>query len=242
MLNSRTDERTRSTSTIIAIALSIVFLCVQSSEAIDRTAERIQQRLNEASSYFTQDDYFMGVARIKEACSLLKSSPNSMPESYVSIAARKFDEVNQKIIDATARRDVKSATSKITALQSLVTALSNWEPQNSRWHYEQGVLFEKLSALQSYQYPADLLSAIKEFDAALAMSTNGPYQAKSSKLRAQCQTILDRRNKEIADLRSRVRVRPSRPTNQNSNSNLWFCHNCGQQLVTQYSRCTSCGR
>lgn len=230
---------------VILLLVSLILQIPASSAqtpAQSHTRARIQQRLNEASTYFSQNDFLMGANRINEACSLLKSSPLSMPDaSYIAIASKTVDDLDGKIQNAKSSGDNALVTKLVGALEPLATSLSNWDPQNPRWHYERGLVLKTQAGLQQYQSPVTLQSAIREFDAALALQGGGSVRASAQEMKSNCQKELQKIQAAI-NAPSRYRGRsPAGGSSRSSDGGPWFCHSCGNQLSSQYSRCTSCG-
>jgi tetratricopeptide (TPR) repeat protein len=227
---------------LLALLIVGLWLLPLPAPAQQAIRNRIQQRLNEASTYFNHGDYYMGVARINEACSILKTAPGAMPDSnYIQIATKTVDDLDAKIKDAKAQGNTDATNKIVSALQQLVTSLTNWEPQNPRWHYERGMVLKTMSALRNDQYQGDLSSAIQEFDAALAISGGGPYRASAQEMRNACQQTLQKRQSEIANFRRKI-VRP-KGTGRSSgggSGQVYFCGRCGRQIASPAGSCPIC--
>ncbi len=178
--------------------------------------QNIERRLNEANTYFAQNDFEMGASRIREVCSLLKSAPQCMPElNYLKLAAEKALFIDGKLRAALDKHNYDSARVLVRAEDNLLTSLSDWEPQNPRWHYEKAVLFHINSALPMTGAGAAIASrmgiqnnlhneldmrplqdAINECDRALGLSDQS-YREKATKLKNACNAEIQRRNSKI---------------------------------------------
>lgn len=113
-----------------------------------RQAALIERRLCEADTYYQQNDFEMGTNRIVEACNLLKQAPQSLPgQNYVQIALNKVDFIDAKLNQCLQRNDSETARKLLSAEQHLLTSLSNWDPQNPKWHYQKAKLFHAESRI-----------------------------------------------------------------------------------------------
>lgn len=178
--------------------------------------QTIERRLSEASSFFQQNDFEMGANRIREACSLLKSAPQSMPEAnYVQIASSKADVIDSKLSAVMDKRDYDLAQKLVTAQDILLTSLSNWEPQNPRWHYQKAVLYHidsmipmtgagaamamRLGIQNNLQNEVDmrpLQNSIQECEMVLRLADR-PYRDRAAKLKSACQAEIQRRTDKL---------------------------------------------
>jgi hypothetical protein len=227
----------------LILLLTLVWFAPLEHPALAQGAnrERIQQMLNEATACLGQENCFLGVSRINEACQMLRSNPAAMPEAnYIAIAAKTVDDVNAKIKQAQARGDVPSITRNVYAIQPLVTSLVGWEPRNPRWHYEKGLEFRALSATLNDKFPVHLQSAIQEFKQALAISGGGQYKQSAQQMLSTCEGIVRRRNAEIPEFQrihgkhnQNNQARPSAVANE-------ICVFCGREHPKGFS-CPYCG-
>jgi hypothetical protein len=202
---------------------------------------QIQQRLSEATNFFNQQDFFMGVNRITDACSMLKSNPSAMPEtSYSAVASKAIDEIFSKMRQAKSRGDVPSATRMSYAVQPLLNTLAGWDPKSPLWHYKKGIMFQTMSALRNDQYPGELKSAVQEFDTALSLPGNDSFRANAEQERSICQKTLQRRGVEIVNFKL---THPEHNLNnlpKPSANETTYCVNCGREKYSSF-RCPFCG-
>ncbi len=220
---------------LIVVGLSIFILPAHAQRA------QIQQRLSEASNYFNQQNYFMGVSLVTEACTMLKSNPSAMPEtSYSVIASKTIDDIFSKMREAKSRGDVPGATRMSYAVQPLLNTVAAWEPQSPLRHYQKGIMFQTMSALRNDQYPGELKSAVQEFNSALSLPGNDSVRANAEQQRSICQKILQRRGVEISKFKS---THPEHNLNnlpKPSANETTYCVNCGREKYSQF-RCPYCG-
>lgn len=178
--------------------------------------QTIERRLNEANSYFQQNDYEMGANRIREACSLMQSAPQAMPQAnYIQVAASKVEFMEGKLAAAMDKRDYDAAKQIAAAEDILLTSLTNWDARNPRWHYQRAVLFQMSSGIPMTGAGAAMASrlgiqnnmhneinmqplhnAVQECDAVLGQPDQS-YRDKASKLKAACQTEIQRRTNKM---------------------------------------------
>lgn len=173
-----------------------------------------ERRLNEAESYFAQNDYQMGANRIVESCYVMKSSPQS-GGNYIQVAASKVDFIDAKLNASLQRKDYDSAKTLLGAEQTLLTPLSNWEPQNPKWHYQKAKLFQIQSQIpmtgngallaKSLGVPYNLhnemdmqplRNSIQECETVLRMG-DPSYRDSAQKLKTACETEIQRRTGNI---------------------------------------------
>lgn len=226
---------------VVPVLLTAVILCGPVN-AQDGMRPRIQQLLSEASRYYSEENYFVGVAKVTEACSMLKSNPGAMPETtYVALAGKSVDEVMTKIREAETRRDIPNTTRRIYALQPLLDSLIAWDPSNPRWHYEKGMMFRSLSKTMNDAYPQHLQSAASEFKQALAISGGGSYRASAQQMLSSLQQTLGRRKVEIGNFqRTHGKHNLNNQAKPADPSATTICGTCGREHPSGY-RCPYCG-
>lgn len=166
-----------------------------------------ERRLNEAENFFQQNDYQMGANRIVEACHMLRSAGGN----YVQIASGKVDLIDSKLTASLQRNDFDNARSLLAAEQTLLTPLSNWEPQNPKWHYQKAKLYQAESKIpmtgngailaQRLGVPMNLhnevnmqplRNSIQECEQVLRMG-DAAYSDAAMKLKTACESEIQRR-------------------------------------------------
>lgn len=220
---------------LIAIVVALVF-CAFPAKA---QQSNVQQLLDQATENFKTDNAFMGVDAIKRACEQLRSNPSALPgQSYISIATKTVNDFNIKIQNA---NSTPVKTRLIYAVQPLLNSLCEWDSRNPRWHYEKGIMFRALSATLNDQHPVHLESAIKEFNAALAVSGGGKYGACAKEMLGRCQRVLDRRTSEIAKYRETHPIHNQNNQARPSSIQTSICVGCGRENPAGF-RCPFCGQ
>ncbi len=188
---------------VLLTLLSLSVLPVWSQDA-----QRMEKLLYDSAASFKQDNYFLGVSQVIQACGMLRHNPSAAPDdNYINIATTCLDSVNTSIRDAQARGDVPTVTRRVYALQPLIQSLIDWDSANPRWHYEKGMLFRVQSTSMKDQYPAILEQAVAEFTKALTIGSGGSYRNEARKQLSTCQQIIQRRSAEIVEFR---RTHPQR--------------------------------
>lgn len=227
----------------LAVLMLVGFMLLTlSSAAQSPVRNRIQQRLNEASNYFSQNDFLMGANRVNEACSMLRSSPAAMPESnYIEIASKAADDLDAKLRAARARNDKDSVTKIASGLEPLVNSLSSWDAQNPRWHYLHGVVYQTLYFTKQNGFINDLQSAIREFDASLAIQGGGSFRAGAMEGKSTCQKELQKIQSAIAAPVRRPAAHGAGASSRSSGGGPWYCYSCGREKSGQNFRCPYCG-
>lgn len=202
---------------------------------------QIQSMLTESAQMFNQNDYFMGVSKAKDACTLLRSSPAAMPETtWNAIAGKTVSQVMAKVKESEARRDVPNTTRRATALQQFLPTLIAWEPQNPRWHYETGVLYRALSRTLNDQYPQHIQAAISEFNQTLATGGGGPYRAAAQQQLTTLQALAAKRGVEIRNFQSTHGTHNFSNQPRPNNPDEAICGTCGRSYPAGW-RCPYCG-
>jgi hypothetical protein len=178
--------------------------------------QTVQQRLNEAETYFQRNDYEMGANRIREVGYLLQSSPQGMSDlNPVAIASAKAKFLDDKLGVAWSKKDFDQAKSLITAEQALLTCLSNWQPQNPKWHYQNALLYKVASEvpltgiggqmaahlgiqnnLHNEMDMRPLQNSIRECDRVLAMA-DSTYRQQATLLKNACESEIQQRSNKI---------------------------------------------
>src|SRR5579883_1163633 len=201
---------------IMAICLLTLWQAATPAFAQPNMRQTIERRLSEADSYFQQNDFLMGANRTREACTMLKSAPQSMPEAnYVQIASSKAALIDDQLRATLDRKDYEGAKNLAGAEGILLSSLSNWEPQNPKWRYQKAVLAQIKSRLPMTGIGAAMASnlgiknnlhneldmrplqeAIQECDRVLAMG-DPSYRDKAAKLKDACQAEMQRRTTKI---------------------------------------------
>ncbi len=201
---------------IIAVCLFTLWQAANPAVAQPYVRQTIERRLSEANTYFQQNDFQMSANRIREACSLLKSAPQSMPEAnYVRIASSQVKLIDGKLAAVLDKHDYDSAKNIATAEDILLTSLSNWEPQNPRWHYKKAVLSYMISRMPMTGAGAAMASrlgiqnnlhneldmrplrdSIQQCDRVLALADQS-YRDNATNLKNACQAEIQRRTSKI---------------------------------------------
>ncbi|MBX9573472.1 MAG: hypothetical protein K2X77_31515 [Candidatus Obscuribacterales bacterium] len=212
----------------------------------------IERRLTEADSFFQQNDFEMGANRVVEACSMLRSSPQSMPgNNYVQIASSKAAFIDGKLNASLQNRDFETAKKLVTAEQNLLTSLSNWQPQNAGWHYQKAKLYHIESGLPMTGVGAAMAKrlgvpnnlhnqvnmqplqySIQECEQALN-SPDQSFRNAANKLKSTCESEIQRRTGNLqrfsADYNRRLPKGQAQPTvyDPNSQQTEHYCSKCG---------------
>lgn len=211
----------------------------------------IERRLNEAESFFQQNDFEMGANRIVEACTMLRSgSQTTSGKTYVQIASSKCEFLDAKLNASMQKSDYDSARKLMGAEQHLLSSLANWEPQNPSWHYQKAKLFQMESRIpmtgaaavlaSRLRVPGNLhnevnmqplQSSIQECDAVLGLSDSS-YRAAATRLKTDCQNEIQRRTGNInrfqQDYYRKLPKGPAVPSIQNGVSpSEHYCSKCG---------------
>lgn len=228
---------------LLMLILTFVFCLVLPACAQDGGMRaQIQMALNESAQFFNEDNYFMGVSKAKDACTMLHSAPGAMPETtWAAVAGKTVGQVMAKVKESEARHDVPNTTRRATALQQFLPVLIAWDPQNPRWHYENGVLYRALSRTMNDQYPQHIQAAISEFNQTLAIGGGGPYRAAAQQQLSSLQALAAKRGVEIRQFQSTHPLHNSANKPRPNNPDEAICGNCGRSYPAGW-RCPYCGR
>ena len=239
------------------LSLLLLFLSGQCGVIVEAQGYRnqssvVDRRLSEAETYFQQNDFQMGANRIVEACNILKSSPQSSPGmNYVQIAASKADFIDAKLNASLQRNDYDNSRVLIGAEQNLLTSLTNWDPQNPRWHFQKAKLYQAESKIpmtgngamlaQRLGVPLNLhnevnmqplQNSIQECEQVLRMG-DPTFRDSAMKLKTACETEMQRRtgnmNKVHSDWVRKQRKGLPPPGMQNNSAppREQYCPKCG---------------
>ena len=189
--------------------LSLLIVClavVLPVYAQNPIGDTVNKRIEQGKNFFAQGDFEMGASRIAEACEILKSSPDAMPEiTSIELAGGTVDALHSRL-----KRDTGLAAIKIAAAeQKLLNKLVFWDSQNARWHYLRGLTFivQAGGTPTNKDYVAGdrftLQQAIKEFDAAMACPNGSSVAADCSAQKAKCQKLFDARVAKGKEIQSR---------------------------------------
>lgn len=240
----------RKTFPFVCLTLILGFatpvLCQPAMNGQSAMAER---RLAEAESFFQQNDYQMGANRVVEACHLLRSSRGA--NSSVQVATSKVDFIDAKLTASLQRNDFDTARTLLGAEQTILTPLTNWEPQNPRWHYQKAKLFQAESRIpmtgngailaQRLGVPMNLhnevnmqplRNSIQECEQVMRMGDPSLSEA-ALKLKAACESEIQRRtgnmNKVHADYYRKLKkgVPPPGMYNNTPPPTEHYCSKCG---------------
>lgn len=225
---------------VISLLMTLSFLALTLPASAQSSDP--QRLLNEASTYFKTNNYFMGVDNVKRACEALKDNPSALPNTnYISVATKTVNDVNIRLQNAQARNDIQSISQLAYAVQPLLNSLCVWDSRNPRWHYEKGLIFRALSSTMKDQYPVHLESAIKEFKDALATSGSGRYADCAKEMLNRTQNILLRRKKEIRVYQDTHPLHNLNNQPRPSAVDNAICVNCGREYPAGF-RCPFCGQ
>ncbi len=211
--------------------------------------QTVQQRLNEAETYFQRNDYEMGANRIREVGYLLQSSPQVMSEiNPIAIASTKAKFLDEKLAVAWNRKDFEQAKSLISAEQTLLTCLANWQPQNPQWRYQNALLYKVAAEIPLTGIGAQmaahlgiqnnlhnemdmrpLQSSIRECDRVLGMA-DPTYRQQATQLKNSCLMEMQRRNGKIQAFNEEYyRKLPKGIPPPSSGTDEIVCGVCGQK-------------
>lgn len=221
-------------------------MAVEAQAGMNRQSALAERRLAEADSFFQQNDFQMGANRIVEACYLLRSSPGA-----IQVAAAKVDFIDAKLSACLQKNDFDNAKTLLGAEQTILTPLTNWEPQNPRWHYQKAKLYQAESRIpmtgngailaQRLGVPLNLhnevnmqplRNSIQECEQVMQMGDPGLRDA-ALKLKAACESEIQRRtgnmNKVHADYYRRLKkgVPPPGMYNNTAPPSEHYCSKCG---------------
>lgn len=201
----------------VLFALLLLLLDSGVASAQSRTDALVERRLIEAETYFQQNDYEMGANRIVEACTLMRST-RQPGANFVQIASSKADLIDTKLQASLQKKDYANASKLIEAEKRLLNSLSNWEPQNPKWHYQIAVLYKTESSLPSTgmtevlakrlginsKIPNQfnfqpLQNAIMECDRVLGMADSS-FNAAANQLKTACLNEIQNRNGTMKQL------------------------------------------
>lgn len=234
-------------ATIVCITLiCFCHMVVEAQPAMDRQSALAEKRLTEADSFFQHNDFQMGANRIVEACYLLRSSPGA-----IQVAASKVDFIDAKLSACLQKNDFDNAKTLLGAEQTILTPLTNWEPQNPRWHYQKAKLYQAESRIpmtgngailaQRLGVPMNLhnevnmqplRNSIQECEQVMQMGDPGLREA-ALKLKAACETEMQRRtgnmNKVHSDYYRKLKkgVPPPGMYNNTPPPTEHYCSKCG---------------
>ncbi|MBX9572060.1 MAG: hypothetical protein K2X77_24420 [Candidatus Obscuribacterales bacterium] len=157
---------------------------------------RVAQRWQESQQFLSRGDYSMAANRMSEASSLLRSAPNAMPgQTPVSLLRKGLDDF---AVLMKAQQNNKAQYNKILIAQEpIINALCMYEPQNPRWFFQRAMVFVTRAGGSSASGTAGdrhyIVQAIRDLDKTLSCPSNAEYVVPAQKLKAMCQTELDRR-------------------------------------------------
>jgi hypothetical protein len=173
---------------ILMLLIGFATLALPSSA---QDSARVEKLLNGATAAFKQNNYFLGVGQVQQACGMLRANPSASPnDNYIDIAAGCFDGVSKGIHNAQAQGDTMAVTQRIGALQPLLQSLMEWDRNNPRWHYEKGMLLREQSLAFKDKNVGIVQQAISEFQKSLAMSGGGAYSGECQKQIEMCQQVV----------------------------------------------------
>lgn len=201
----------------VLCALFVLLLNSAEASAQSRTDAMAERRLLEAETFFQQNDYEMGASRIVEACTLMRSSQQT-GSNFIQIASSKADLIDTKLKASLAKKDYSSCSKLIEAEKRLLSSLSNWDPQNPKWHYQIAVLYKTESSLPATGMTAALANrlginssipnqfnfqplqnSIMECDRVLGMA-NSSYNTAANQLKTSCLNEIQKRNGTMKQL------------------------------------------
>lgn len=219
--------------------------------AQSRTDAMAERRLSEADAYFQQNDYEMGSSRVIEACSLMRSSRQA-GNNYLQIAGARLELIDSKLKASLQKNDFPSASKLINAERTLLTSLSNWDPQNPKWHYQIAVLYKTESTMPATGMTAvlanrmginsslpnqfnfqPLQNSIMECDRVLGMADSS-YHGAANQLKTSCLNEMQKRNGTMKQLNADYQRHqpkgmppPGMYNHDNTQQAEHYCSKCG---------------
>ncbi len=87
--------------------------------------------LTESTAAFKENNYFLGVGKVQQACGMMRANPSAAPDcNYIDVAASCLDGVKTNIATLQAKGDTKGVAQRVQALQPLLQSLMEWDRNN----------------------------------------------------------------------------------------------------------------
>ncbi len=211
---------------MLRLAILITMFATFALPTLAQDADRISKMLTESTAAFKENNYFLGVGKVQQACGMMRANPSAVSDcNYIDVATSCLDGVKTNIATLQAKGDTKGVAQRVQALQPLLQSLMEWDRNNPRWHYEKGNLL--CAESMAYNNVGFTMQAEMEYKQALRIDNGGAY-------RENCQRQLEICQKAVAQGWNNARawdrahpVRYSAPDIKPSSQSRMLCPLCG---------------